>query len=82
MRCLQLAESSTCFATAIAIRGYRFYSVKQLTQLNRIIALKDLELTSEQVKSLVKVEISADEIRGMLTLKKSQIEQTIQRLVA
>ena len=57
--------------------GYRFYSVKQLTQLNRIIALKDLGLTLEQVKSLVKEEISADEIRGMLTLKKSQIEQTI-----
>ncbi|MEM6613764.1 MAG: MerR family transcriptional regulator [Cyanobacteria bacterium P01_C01_bin.72] len=58
--------------------SYRFYSVNQLTQLNRIIALKDLGLTLEQIKLLVKEEISAEEIRGMLTLKKSQIEQTIQ----
>ena len=58
--------------------GYRYYSVQQLTQLNRILALKDLGLTLEQVKRLVKEEISPEEIRGMLTLKKAQIEQTIQ----
>ena len=58
--------------------GYRYYSVQQLTQLNRILALKDLGLTLEQVKRLVREEISPEEIRGMLTLKKAQIEQTIQ----
>lgn len=59
--------------------GYRYYSVRQLTQLNRIIALKDLGLTLDQIKYLLQEEISAAEIRGMLTLKKSQIEQTIQK---
>ena len=58
--------------------GYRYYSVQQLAQLNRILALKDLGLSLEQVKRLLKDEVSADEIRGMLTLKKAQIEQTIQ----
>lgn len=58
--------------------GYRYYSVKQLSQLNRIIALKDLGLALDQIKSLVKDEVSTDEIKGMLTLKKAQIEQTIQ----
>ncbi|MEM9925517.1 MAG: MerR family transcriptional regulator [Cyanobacteria bacterium P01_D01_bin.50] len=58
--------------------GYRYYSVQQLPQLNRIIALKDLGLSLEQVKHLVKDEVSPDEIRGMLALKKAQIEQTIQ----
>lgn len=58
--------------------GYRYYSVQQLTQLNRIIALKDLGLALDQIKSLIKDEISSDEIKGMLTLKKAQIEQTIQ----
>ncbi|MGB0563833.1 MAG: MerR family transcriptional regulator [Spirulinaceae cyanobacterium] len=58
--------------------GYRFYSVQQLTQLNRILALKDLGLSLEQVKRLVEDEVSADEIRGMLTLRKAQIEQTLQ----
>lgn len=58
--------------------GYRYYSIQQLTQLNRILALKDLGLSLEQVKRLLEDEVSPDEIRGMLTLKKAQIEQTIQ----
>ncbi len=58
--------------------GYRFYSVQQLAQLNRILALKDLGLSLEQVRRLVEDEVSADEIRGMLTLRKAQIEQTLQ----
>lgn len=58
--------------------GYRYYSVQQLTQLNRILALKDLGLSLEQVKRLVEDEVSPDEIRGMLALKKAQIEQSIQ----
>lgn len=58
--------------------GYRYYSIQQLSQLNRIIALKDLGLSLEQVKRLVEDEVSPDEIRGMLTLKKAQIKQNIQ----
>ena len=58
--------------------GYRYYSMQQLTQLNRILALKGLGLSLEQVKRLVEDEVSAEEIRGMLTLRKSQIEQTLQ----
>lgn len=58
--------------------SYRYYSVRQLSQLNRILALKDLGLSLEQVKRLLEEEVSASEIRGMLTLKKAQIEQTIQ----
>ena len=58
--------------------GYRYYSVQQLAQLNRILALKDLGLSLEQVKHLLEDQVSPDEIRGMLTLKKAQIEQTIQ----
>lgn len=58
--------------------AYRYYSVEQLAQLNRILALKDLGLSLEQVKRLVEEAVSPDEIRGMLTLKKAQIEQTIQ----
>lgn len=58
--------------------GYRYYSAQQLAQLNRILALKDLGLSLEQVKRLVEDEVSAGEIRGMLTLRKAQIEQTLQ----
>lgn len=58
--------------------GYRYYSVQQLAQLNRILALKDLGFSLEQVKQLIGDRVSPDEIRGMLTLKKAQIEQTLQ----
>ena len=58
--------------------GYRYYSVQQLAQLNRILALKDLGFSLDQVKHLIADEVSPEEIRGMLSLKKAQIEQTIQ----
>ena len=56
--------------------SYRYYSVEQLTKLNRILALKDLGLSLEQVKRLLEDEVSPDEIRGMLALIKAQNEQT------
>src|SRR5262245_33392924 len=62
--------------------GYRYYSARQLPQLNRIIALKELGLSLDQIKRLLDDDISADEIRGMLTLKKAQVEQTLYEEVA
>lgn len=55
--------------------GYRYYSVRQLPTLNRIMALKDLGFSLEQVAGLLKDDISASEIQGMLKLKEAQIEQ-------
>ncbi len=57
--------------------GYRYYSAQQLPRLNRILALKDLGLSLDQVKRLLDGDISADEIRGMFALKKAQIEQNL-----
>lgn len=57
--------------------GYRYYSVTQLPQLNRILVLKDLGLTLDQIVRLMNQDISAAEIHGMLTMKKTQIEQTL-----
>ena len=57
--------------------GYRFYTITQLPRLNRILALKELGLSLEQIKRLLDDNVSADEIRGMLTLKKAQVEQTL-----
>lgn len=62
--------------------GYRYYSATQLPQLNRIIALKELGLTLDQIRRMVHDDIAADEIRGMLSLKKAQIEQTLQDEIA
>src|SRR5690606_10690439 len=58
--------------------GYRYYSLDQLPQLNRILALKDLGLTLEQIKGLLSHELSVSEMRGMLKLKASEMQQMIQ----
>lgn len=57
--------------------GYRFYSALQLPRLNRILAFKELGLSLTQILHLLDANISADEIRGMLMLRKAQIEQTL-----
>ena len=58
--------------------GYRYYSARQLPQLNRILVLKELGLSLEQIARLLEQNTSPDEIRGMLALRKAQIEQSVQ----
>src|ERR1051325_3078776 len=60
-----------------AMTGYRYYSARQLPRLNRIIVLKELGLTLDQVGRLLDKDISPEEIHGMLTMKKAQVEQTV-----
>ena len=57
--------------------GYRYYEVAQLTRLNRVIALKDLGFTLQQVQEIVAESVGAAELRGMLRLRSSQLEQQI-----
>ncbi|MBL8162420.1 MAG: MerR family transcriptional regulator [Anaerolineae bacterium] len=57
--------------------GYRYYTLDQLPRLNRILALKDLGLTLEQIKDLLAEALSPEEIRGMLRLKQAEIQQSI-----
>jgi DNA-binding transcriptional MerR regulator len=58
--------------------GYRYYSASQLPRLNRILALKELGLSLEQIARLLNEPISSEELRGMLTMKKAQAEQLLQ----
>jgi DNA-binding transcriptional MerR regulator len=60
------------------VTGYRLYSAKQLRQLNRIVALKDLGLTLGQIRQLLDG-ITVDELRGMLLLRRAQLERELQR---
>ena len=57
--------------------GYRYYSAGQLQQLNRILALKELGLSLDQVARMLDERISVAEIRGMLALKKAELEQSM-----
>ncbi len=62
--------------------GYRFYSAQQLPRLNRILALKELGLSLDQIARLLDDDISSDELRGMLALHKAQIEQELHEEMA
>jgi DNA-binding transcriptional MerR regulator len=53
--------------------GYRYYAVAQLGRLNRILALRDLGLSLEQIAMLLDEHIGAAQLRGMLRLR--QLEQ-------
>lgn len=62
--------------------GYRYYSAQQIPRLNRILALKDLGLSLDQVRRMLDDDVSTEEIRGMFALRKAQIEQSLQEEVA
>ncbi len=53
--------------------GYRRYRAAQLGRLNRVIALKDLGLTLDQVRAILDDEVDAAELRGMLRLRRAQL---------
>jgi DNA-binding transcriptional MerR regulator len=57
--------------------GYRYYSAGQLERLNRILALKDLGLSLDQVARMLDDKVSTAEIRGMLALKKAELERSL-----
>lgn len=57
--------------------GYRYYSIQQLPRLNRILALKELGLSLDQIGPLLEDQISSTELRGMLTIKRAQVEQSL-----
>jgi DNA-binding transcriptional MerR regulator len=57
--------------------GYRRYSAHQLPRLNRLIALKDLGFTLDQVGPILDAELGLDELRGMLILRRAQVAEQI-----
>jgi effector-binding domain-containing protein len=58
--------------------GYRYYSASQLPRLNRILALKDLGFTLEQIAQILNDGVTFDQLRGMLMIKKAEQEQRVQ----
>src|SRR5918998_3626456 len=58
--------------------GYRYYSAEQFPRLNRILALKGMGLSLEQIASLLEDGLPAAELRGMLRLKQVELQQRIE----
>jgi DNA-binding transcriptional MerR regulator len=57
--------------------GYRHYRAEQLARLNRIHALKDLGFTLQQVQSILDQQVSVAELRGMLRLRRAELQAQI-----
>ncbi len=57
---------------------YRYYAIEQLPRLNRILALKDLGFSLEQIKRVLDDDLSIEQLQGMLLLKQAEIAQQMQ----
>jgi DNA-binding transcriptional MerR regulator len=57
--------------------GYRYYSADQLPRLNRILALKDLGFSLEQIKLMLANGLSLEQLRGMLKVQRSEVEKRL-----
>ncbi|MEW6083442.1 MAG: helix-turn-helix domain-containing protein [Chloroflexota bacterium] len=57
------------------ITNYRFYDVEQLPRIHRIMALKEMGLSLEQIGLMLDQELSTEQIRGMLHFKQAEIHQ-------
>jgi DNA-binding transcriptional MerR regulator/predicted transcriptional regulator YdeE len=55
--------------------GYRSYRVVQLARLHRLLALRDLGLSLDQIGGLLDEDPPLEELRGMLRIRRAQIEQ-------
>jgi effector-binding domain-containing protein len=57
--------------------GYRYYSADQLPRLNRILALRDLGFSLEQIAGMLEEDLSTDQLLGMLKLKRAEVEEQV-----
>lgn len=57
--------------------GYRYYEYDQLPRLNRILALKDLGFSLEEIGQLLDDSLTAEQMRGMLKLRQAEIRQRV-----
>lgn len=57
--------------------GYRYYSADQLPRLNRILALKDLGFSLEQIKLMLADGLSPEQLRSMLTVQRREVEKRL-----
>ena len=61
---------------------YHYYSADQLPRLNRILALKELGFTLDQIGGLLDRDVSAEEMRGMLELRRAELQSRLAEDVA
>jgi len=61
-----------------SLNGYRYYLASQLSQLHRILALKDFGFSLEQIAEALRVGITAEQMRGMLLLRQAEQRKRVE----
>jgi len=56
---------------------YRYYEVEQLPRLNRILVLRDLGFSLEQIGRVLRGNPTTAELKGMLTLRQADAEREV-----
>jgi effector-binding domain-containing protein len=57
--------------------GYRYYSIDQLSKLNRIIMLKEMGLSLDDINRIMHDNIPVDYIRRLLQVKMAEIQERL-----
>jgi DNA-binding transcriptional MerR regulator len=78
-RLLRFYDEMGLFAPAHADpqTGYRYYTVAQLPDLNRILVLKDLGFELDQVRQILRSEVGPQELRRLLLLRRNDAAQAL-----
>ncbi len=58
--------------------GYRYYSLEQLSRLNRILAFKDLGFSLEQIAEMLNKNLRPEQIREILRVRHAEARQRVQ----
>lgn len=58
---------------------YRYYAAEQLPRLNRIVALKDLGFSLDQIAGLLADDLSAEAFQAWLVARRGEIDQEVRR---
>lgn len=59
------------------LNGYRYYDCGQLPRLHRILVLKNLGFSLEEITHLLEENLSAGQLHGMLKMRQAQINRNV-----
>ena len=57
--------------------NYRYYSIEQIPRIHRIMVLKELGLSLEQIAIMIDSNLSTEQLIRMLALKEAEVQQRI-----
>jgi DNA-binding transcriptional MerR regulator len=61
------------------VTDYRYYTAAQLPQLNRVLALKDLGFSLEQIAGVLAEDPSPERFRELLRIKRTEVDLELRR---